>query len=152
MKKIQILSMLLIFLVTSCGTSQNNNYTTLNLEDGVAIKGYDPVAYFEEGKAVEGKEKLSTKFNGATYHFKSENNKEKFLKNPKMYEPQYGGWCAYAMGESGEKVQINPKFFEVKDGKLYLFYNTLLANTLKRWNEDRDNLKKKADVNWSNLK
>ncbi len=152
MKKISLLLVLLVFLATSPATSQNQKQSRNNVEDGVAIKGYDAVAYFEEGKAVEGKEEISSDFNAATYYFKSETNKAKFLKNPEMYVPQYGGWCAYAMGKSGEKIEINPKSYEVKEGKLYLFYRTLLSNTLKDWKEDPENLKKKADANWIRYK
>ena len=57
--------------------------------------------------------------------------KEVFLKNPTNFEPEYGGWCAYAMGDSGEKVTINPETFKIINGKLYLFYNAFLTNTLK---------------------
>ena len=75
--------------------------------------------------------------------------KEEFKKNPAQYEPQYGGWCAYAMGDSGEKVSIDPETFKVLDGKLYLFYNKFFNNTLKSWNKDEAKLKKSADANWS---
>ena len=81
-----------------------------------------------------------------TYNFSSQANKDLFLKNPASYEPQYGGWCAYAMGYSGEKVEINPETFKILDGKLYLFYNAFFNNTLKSWNKDEVNLKKKADL------
>jgi YHS domain-containing protein len=122
-----------------------------NLESGVAIQGYDPVAYFTENKAVKGNEKNSTNFSGVTYYFESQNNKELFLKNPTQYEPQYGGWCAFAMGDYGKKVEINPKTFKIYEGKLYLFYNAYFTNTLKSWNKNEVNLKKQADNNWSSL-
>jgi len=65
------------------------------------------------------------------------------LKNPAGYEPQYGGWCAYAMGANGEKVEIDPGTFKIVDGKLNLYYNAFFNNTLKSWNKDEVNLKKK---------
>ena len=71
-----------------------------------------------------------------------------FKKDPTKYEPQYGGWCAYAMGAKGEKVEINPETFKIVDGKLYLFYNRFFSNTLTDWNKDEAHLKKQADVNW----
>lgn len=74
-----------------------------------------------------------------------------FLKNPASYEPQYGGWCAYAMGANGEKVEINPETFKIVDGKLNLYYNAFFNNTLKSWNKDEGNLKKKADANWKKI-
>jgi hypothetical protein len=75
-------------------------------------------------------------------------NRDAFIKNPAAYEPQYGGWCAYAMGASGEKVEIDPETFKVADNKLYLFYNAYFNNTLPKWNKDEKNLKSKADQNW----
>lgn len=120
-----------------------------NLDDNVAINGYDPVAYFKSKKAVKGKKDLALSHQGVVYYFSSVENKEEFKKNPAQYEPQYGGWCAYAMGDSGEKVSIDPETFKVLDGKLYLFYNKFFNNTLKSWNKDEAKLKKSADANWS---
>lgn len=122
-----------------------------NLEKGVAIQGYDPVAYFNSKKAIKGTSKISTKYAGVTYYFSSEENKKTFLANPLKYEPQYGGWCAYAMGENNEKVEIDPETFKIIDGKLYLFYNAFFNNTLKSWNKNEKNLKIKADANWKKL-
>ena len=119
-----------------------------NLEKGVAIQGYDPVAYFLQKKAVKGKSNLATTFEGVIYYFSSQANKDFFAKNPASYEPQYGGWCAYAMGSADEKVEIDPETFKIVDGKLYVFYNAYFNNTLKSWNKDEPNLKKKADANW----
>jgi hypothetical protein len=83
--------------------------------------------------------------------FSSAVNKEYFSKNPSKYEPQFGGWCAFAMGDSGEKVEINPETFKIIDGKLYLFYNAFFNNTLKSWNKDEANLKAKATSNWNKI-
>jgi hypothetical protein len=85
------------------------------------------------------------------YHFSTEANKEAFKKNPSKYEPQYGGWCAYAMGATGERVEIDPETFKILNGKLYLFYNKLFNNTLKTWNKDEQSLRTKADANWIKL-
>lgn len=122
-----------------------------NLNNGLAIDGYDPVAYFKAGKAVKGKKDFSLYHQGATYHFSSQENKELFKSNPSAYEPQFGGWCAYAMGSDGEKVSIDPETFKITNSKLYLFYNRLFNNTLKTWNKDESNLKKKADENWNRI-
>lgn len=121
-----------------------------NLENGLAIQGYDPVAYFS-GKAVKGDAKLALKFQGVTYHFSTEANKKAFATNPAKYEPQYGGWCAFAMGDYNKKVEINPETFKIVDGKLYLFYNAYLTNTLKSWNKDEDKLQRAADKNWNKI-
>ena len=84
-------------------------------------------------------------------YFSTTENKEAFKKAPAKYEPQYGGWCAYAMGNSGEKVEVDPETFKLKDGKLYLFYNKYFTNTLKSWNKDESNLQLKADNNWKKI-
>lgn len=120
-------------------------------KSGLAIAGYDPVAYFTANKAVEGKKEFSAADAGVTYYFASTQNRDLFKADPARYQPQYGGWCAYAMGESGEKVEIDPATFKILNGKLYLFYNKYFNNTLKTWNKDEPNLKKKADANWSRL-
>jgi YHS domain-containing protein len=119
-----------------------------NLSDGIAINGYDPVSYFNQHKAIRGKKELAVYAQGVTYYFSSLENKEAFKSNPARYEPQYGGWCAYAMGKDGSKVEIDPDTFKIIDGKLYLYYNKFFNNTLKSWNKDEANLKTKADANW----
>lgn len=122
-----------------------------NLENGVAIDGYDPVSYFTQNKAIKGKKENAVFYQGVTYYFSSVANKELFKAGPARYEPEYGGWCAYAMGEKGEKVSIDPETFKILNGKLYLFYNRLFNNTLKDWNKNEASLKAKADANWPKL-
>jgi YHS domain-containing protein len=122
-----------------------------NLDDEIGIEGYDPVSYFTQNKAVKGKKDFAVYHQGVTYYFSTAANKEAFLKAPASYEPQYGGWCAYAMGANGEKVSIDPKTFKIVNGKLYLFYHSYFNNTLKSWNKDESNLKSKADVNWQRI-
>lgn len=117
----------------------------------LAIQGYDPVAYFEDGKAVKGVGNHRSEYKGIIYHFSSDEHKMLFEKNPSKYEPQYGGWCAYAMGDDGDKVEINPSTFKIVDGKLYLFYNKGGDNTKVYWNEDQDNLMKEANKNWKSI-
>lgn len=120
-----------------------------NLEKGIAIQGYDPVAYFTQSKAIKGSNQLSVYTEGVTYYFSTAANKALFLATPQKYEPQYGGWCAYAMGATNEKVEIDPKTFKVFNGKLYLFYHSWINNTLNKWNKDEVNLQTKADKNWT---
>jgi YHS domain-containing protein len=122
-----------------------------NLEDGIAIQGYDPVAYFTGNKAVKGKKDLSYTLAGITYYFSTVQNRDLFMKTPAAYEPEYGGWCAYAMGAKGEKVMIDPGTFKILNGKLYLFYNRFFNNTLKDWNKDEAHLKSQADANWQKV-
>ena len=122
-----------------------------NLENGLAIKGYDPVAYFAQNKAVKGKKELAVSYQGILYNFSSEANKEAFKAAPFKYEPEYGGWCAYAMGQNGEKVTIDPETFKILNGRLYLFYNRYFTNTLKDWNKNEATLKTNAAINWPKL-
>ena len=142
--------LMFITLVTIASSAQNvtKRIAAYNLEKRVAIQGYDPVGYFKQNKAVKGKAALATTYEGVTYYFSSPANKDSFAKNPAGFEPQYGGWCAYAMGSSAEKVEINPETIKIVDGKLYLIYKAFFNNTLKSWNKDETNLKVKADGNW----
>ena len=90
-------------------------------------------------------------FLGVTYQFATDMNRSAFKDHPEKYEPQYGGWCAFAMGDYGKKVEVDPETFKIVDGKLYLFYNAYFNNTLKSWNKNEKQLKSNADINWSNL-
>jgi len=137
----------LLMLLVSCSKAQNKHQ---NLNNKIAIQGYDPVAYFVS-EPTEGNENISSEHKGAVYYFSSEENKTLFLKNPSKYEPQYGGYCAFAIGENAEKVSINPKTFKIIEDKLYLFYNAYFNNTLKSWNKDEKRLKAQADKNWNNI-
>ncbi|NJO01989.1 MAG: YHS domain-containing protein [Bacteroidia bacterium] len=109
-----------------------------------AIQGYDPVAYFEEGKPVKGKEELSYAWKGAKWHFASQKNLAAFKANPVKYAPQYGGYCAYAIA-NGSTVKIDPNVWAIVNGKLYLNYDASIG---KKWKADQTNLIRKADANW----
>lgn len=122
-----------------------------NLSDNLAIQGYDPVAYFLQKKAIKGKKEFAHTEKGIIYYFSSKINLETFKANPTYYEPEYGGWCAYAMGATGEKVSVDPETFKIINNKLYLFYNRFFNNTLKDWNKDEGNLKNKADQSWKKI-
>ncbi len=147
----QINCMILVFLLgIPLGILAQNTIdrtTHFNIKEGIAIQGYDPVAYFMD-QPKKGSIKYAANHQGINYYFSSEKNKETFLANPSQYEPQYGGWCAYAMGDSGEKVKINPKAYKIVEGKLYLFYKKIFNNTLKSWNKNEAQLMPKADDYW----
>ena len=106
---------------------------TFNLKKKVAIHGFDPVAYFQ-GAPAKGKDSLQAQHKGVIYYFSKPQNRTLFLENPARYEPQYGGWCAYAMLE-GEKVDIDPVRYKIVNDKLYLFYHGLFGDTRKKWDE-----------------
>lgn len=149
MKTLMIFSLVLSAFMAN---AQGGDYAVehYNLKRGLAIQGYDPVAYFTENKAVEGKSAISHISNGVTYRFVSEANKKLFVADPKKYEPAYGGYCAYAMA-FGDKVKIDPETFKVKDGRLFLFYNFNFTNTLKKWNRDETKLFGKAEDAWKKI-
>jgi len=150
MKKIlNFLSLILFLNVGAFAQNMPSHGVNCNIDaSGLAIEGYDPVAYFS-GNAVEGSKEYSYTIDGTTYRFANAGNRDLFKAAPAKYRPQYGGWCAYAMGAKGEKVEIDPKTFKILNGKLYLFYNKFFNNTLKSWNKDEANLKVKADANWT---
>ena len=127
---------------------QATRIAQFNTQNKLAIQGYDAVAYFTQNKAVHGKKELAVVAEGITYYFSSIENKELFKKEYKKYEPQYGGWCAYAMGASGEKVEIDAETFKIVNGKLYLFYHSWVNNTLLKWNKEEASFKIKADASW----
>ena len=149
-KSILILFVALLSATTYAQTAAKRT-SEFNLEKKVAIQGYDPVAYFTQKKAVKGKSNIASSYEGVIYYFSSQTNKDAFSKSPTSFEPQYGGWCSYAMGAKGEKVEVDPETFKIVDGKPNLFYNAYFNNTLKSWNKDEVNLKKKADANWKKI-
>jgi len=140
---------LALLLVTSIVLAQTQT-KDFNLKKQVALDGYDPVSYFDN-KPEEGKEEIKTTNNGVIYYFINQQNLSKFKANPSKYEPAYGGWCAYAMGETGEKVKVDPETFKIIDGKLYLFYNFWGNNTLTDWNKNERTLKLRAEQNWKKV-
>ncbi|RTY86903.1 YHS domain-containing (seleno)protein [Flavobacterium sp. RSP15] len=143
----------LTILFAFSGFAQNDSkrMDNFNLEKNLIIQGYDPVAYFKQRKAVKGKKEITASHEGVVYYFSIAVNKDYFLKKASKFEPQYGGWCAFAMGDSNEKVSINPETFKIKNGKLYLFYNAFFNNTLKSWNKNESGLMIKADANWNKI-
>lgn len=122
----------------------------VNADGGLALHGYDPVSYQVEGGPQLGKEGITTVVAGATYRFATVENRTTFTADQVRYLPAYGGWCAYAMA-SGDFVDVDPKTFKVLNGRVYLFYNGWLGNTLKSWNKDEAVLHAKADAAWKKL-
>ena len=115
---------------------------------GVAIKGYDPIAYFTVGAPTQGVAQFAAVHEGATFHFATAENKALFDKEPARYAPQYGGYCAFAAAK-GSKAEIDPTQWKVVEGKLYLNYNAAVSKT---WSSDIPGFIKTADANWPTLK
>jgi YHS domain-containing protein len=133
-----------LVFATSSAALANEIYAT----NGVAINGYDTVAYFKEHKPVKGLSKFSSTYKGAQFHFASIANRDAFAANPERYAPQYGGYCAYGTAE-GHKATTQPQAFTVVGGKLYLNYND---DVQKTWRSDVDGYIRKANANWETVK
>jgi YHS domain-containing protein len=113
--------------------------------NNVIVKGYDPVAYFNQGKAVMGSPLITSTYHGATYLFASREDKAEFDKSPAKFEPQYGGYCAYTMSKEGKRHDIDPKAFRIYKGKLYVCQTPA---QLKDFSANIDANLAKADQNW----
>ncbi len=116
--------------------------------DGKAIRGYDPVAYFTQEKAVAGSPARSFEYQGATWQFSSAENREKFVANPEKYTPAYGRYCAWAVANN-YTASIDPDAWTIRDGKLYLNYSKLVR---ARWALDKSGNIEAGDRNWPGLR
>lgn len=116
-------------------------------KDGVAIKGYDPVSYFTEGKAVPGSPERQLEYKGSVFRFASQANLDAFTLDPAKYAPQYNGFCAFGTSK-GYKAAIDPTAFTVVNGKLYLNYN---EEVRRMWSADIAGFVAKADKNWPSV-
>jgi len=114
---------------------------------GNAIKGYDPVAYFEESRPVKGSSDYTYECNDAEWRFSSAKNRDAFAENPEAYAPQYGGYCAWAVSQ-GYTARIDPEAWHIHNGKLYLNYS---KSVQKKWQKDMEGHITQANQNWPNL-
>jgi len=112
--------------------------------DGVALRGYDPVSYFTDGKPQQGLPAHNYVYKGSKFQFASADNQKLFVDNPDKYAPQFGGFCSYGTAQ-GYKVSTQPDAFSVVDGKLYLNYN---REVVKIWQQDVPGNISKAEENW----
>ena len=111
----------------------------------LALSGYDAVSYFTGDAPVEGSTDFTVKYEGFDYRFASAENAAEFQKDPAKYAPQYGGYCAWAIGANDALAPGNPNVYKIVDGKLYLNFSEDVA---KRWNKDIPGFIEKADVNY----
>ena len=114
-------------------------------QDGVAIRGYDPIAYFAEMKPVKGLAEFHAEHQGSTFYFSSAANRDTFAANPDKFAPQYGGYCAFGMAK-GYKATIDPAAFTVVGDKLYLNYSDTVRS---QWVSDIPGYIDKANSNWA---
>jgi YHS domain-containing protein len=117
----------------------------VNVTEGVALKGYDPVAYFTVGKPTLGMAQFSHRWQGATYQFASSEHLERFKAEPEKYLPQYGGYCAYALSIN-RIADIDPDRWAVVEGKLYLNNNFFVH---KLWSVSKSSNIEAANKNWA---
>jgi hypothetical protein len=139
-----VLSLLVVSLAVSLFAIEPVNKSLLG---GLAIKGYDPVAYFVDSKPVKGSKEFEHKYMNATWRFATAANRDAFAKEPEKYAPQYGGYCAYGVSK-GYAVGVDPEAWKIVDGKLYLNYD---KDVQKAWMQDIPGRIKKADANWPKI-
>jgi YHS domain-containing protein len=134
----------LLSLLLAGVASADSPIAPVNTENGWAIKGYDPVAYFTTGKPTPGMAQFTTTYKGATYRFATSDNRARFIAAPEKFVPQYGGYCAYAIALN-QVADIDPDEWAIVNDKLYL-NNGFLAQTL--WSFDKSSNIAKGDRNW----
>lgn len=116
-------------------------------KDGLALKGYDAVAYFKESNAVKGNPSFQHSWMGATWQFSSAANLAEFQANPAKYAPQFGGYCAWAVSKN-YTADADPQAWKIVDGKLYVNYN---KDVQKMWEKDMGERIRSAESNWPKL-
>lgn len=131
----------------STATASPDTNLVFFAENGIAIEGTDPVAYFTQGQPVAGQEEFSYEWGGATWLFSSAENRDRFVSNPEQYAPQYGGFCAWAVSQ-GYTAPIDPNAWKIVDGRLYLNFN---QGVQRRWERDIPGNIAQGDQNWVGL-
>lgn len=129
------------------GGSSDTGPVYTGLVEGVAVGGYDPVAYFTQGRPVKGRAEIAAEYRGATWRFASTANRETFLAEPEKYAPAYGGYCAWAIAQ-GKLSKGDPNNWDIVEGRLYLNYN---GNIQARWRKDAAGFIGKAETHWPGL-
>ena len=137
-----ILAALLVFFAVPAQAAKDQVYKAW-LSD-LAVSGYDAVAYFTEGKPVEGSDDFTAEYDGAVWRFSSAENREAFTANPAQYAPQYGGYCAWAVSQ-GYTASTDPEAWKIVDGKLYLNYS---LSVQQKWQKDIPGNITAGDANW----
>lgn len=143
----KIFSVALVLLFLSNVALAEKAVTPVNVKNGIAIHGYDAVAYFNAARPVKGSEKFKHSWNGAIWYFSSDSNRSLFAGSTEKYAPQFGGYCAYAASRD-YIYDADPKYWKIVDAKLYLNYN---AEAKKEWEQDVTGNIKKGNENWPKL-
>lgn len=137
----------LCLAATIPGLAQDKVPLTDKNSKGIAIKGYDTVAYFDQSQPVKGAAQFSYDWNGAKWLFSSAAHRDTFAKDPAKYAPQYGGYCAYGVSQ-GHAVEVDPTAWKIVDGKLYLNNSKAIQ---QEWFKDIPGHITEADQNWPTL-
>lgn len=143
---------LVVFLVLSLSAfakdSDDSFAKHFNHQNGIALHGYDVVSY-HQGMALMGEAAYEVNFKGVDFRFSSAGNAQLFRDQPEKYLPEYGGWCATAVGMMNQKLDITPDSYLIESGKLYLF-STSMGPAKDMWTAD-PSIKGKADKNWKKI-
>ena len=137
----------ILALLTIAGAAHAVDPVNSSFFGGVAIKGYDPVAYFAEGHPAEGSDDYEVEWRDATWRFANAENRDAFEADPEKYAPQYGGYCAYAVSQ-GYTAKGEPKVWKIVNGKLYLNFS---KGVQKTWQRDIPGHIKSANANWPSV-
>ena len=149
MKRVSLFFAIVLSISVAYGQADEaERKRNFNTENFVALREFDPVSYFQN-RPKKGTSSFEAKHRGIIYYFANAENLEEFRKSPSKYEPAYGGWCAYTVAQSGERVKILPTSYKIIDGRLYMFYNFGGEDRLRKWNSGNEkSLKAAADKNW----
>jgi len=143
MKKLLVALMVVAAVSTIAGAKDLQNLDS----NGVAIQGYDPVAFFTDNRPVKGNPQFQSDYHGAKYYFTSAEHKAAFDEKPAKYEPQFGGYCAYGASR-GHKAPVKIEAWQIVDGRLLMQYDLDVKND---FNKDQQGNLRKADQNWPGL-
>ena len=144
--KITFLIFIITILSSAWAFSGDDIKLVATSPNNIAIKGYDTVAYFTEGKAVMGKPDITYAWQDAQWHFTNVRHRDLFAADPERYAPQFGGFCSVGL-TMGKQVAADPEQWTIVDGKLYIKYNKTFRD---KWRQDKAAKIQKANMNWSN--
>lgn len=146
--KLALLGVLVAAVPATQVVAEDANKRINTDKSGVAIKGYDTVAYFTEGRAVEGKMEFMFSWHGARWYFANAAHRDLFAANPERYAPQFGGFCSMGMTR-GMTANADPEAWTIVDGKLYLKFSKA---TRDQWRPNKAENIKKAEKKWANIR